>query len=51
MPKPDTPAQPELIEVRATVNLTGLTRGNVVRVDPSIPYIRMCLARKLLIPV
>lgn len=40
----------DLIEVRATINLPGLRCGHVASVDPSVPYVRDCLAQQYLVP-
>lgn len=39
-----------LIEVRATVHLTGLNVGQHALVDPDDPYIKECLDAELLVP-
>jgi hypothetical protein len=39
------------VQVRATINLTGLTVGQVVYVDPNSPYIAECIEAGLLVPV
>lgn len=39
----------ERIEVRATVNLPGVSHGQVVEVDPSDPYMAGCLRKGLLV--
>jgi hypothetical protein len=38
-----TPEDPQLLEVRATVNLAGLRAGETALVDPAQPYIADCL--------
>ena len=40
-----------MIEVRATVNLPGLKRGEIVWVEPDNPYVRSCLEARLLVAI
>lgn len=39
------------VEVRATINLPGLNRGQVARADPEAPYVRDALAAGYLVLV
>lgn len=40
----------QLVEVRATVNMRGLSRGQVTTVDPTDPTIAMLLKRQAIVP-
>jgi hypothetical protein len=40
----------KLIEVRATINLPNLGHDQIAIVDPSIPYVAMCLEHGYVVP-
>lgn len=39
-----------VVEVRATVNLPGLSVGSLALVDPERPYIKTCLDSGMIVP-
>lgn len=40
-----------MIEVRATINLPGVRRGDVVLVDPENEYVAACIDAGYLVPL
>lgn len=50
-PANPTPRRPDLIQVRATINLAGLPHGHTAHVSPADPYIADLLAARYLVPV
>lgn len=43
--------EPDLVLVRATINLPKLPCGQEAHVDPTVPYIRQALRAGFLVPV
>lgn len=44
-------ARKRLVECQATIHMPGISPGQIIRVDPTVDYIAMCIEQGYLVPV